>query len=135
MTAEMEDFVVGGFLTEAFAKKGWFLRFMSNIANGKHDIGVDNANVLVLDRQSGQLIDEKIPVYIRMGIRMVYRSRLGSLRKSLDSKMARAFLSSQSIKQGQKFDDPTSVAYIKSIVMSLVFFHLKKKQQRQTRFY
>jgi hypothetical protein len=35
------------------------------------------ANVLVYDRATGQLIDEKMPTPIRLAIRAIYRSKLG----------------------------------------------------------
>ena len=72
-----------------------------------------SANVIVLDRGSGQLIDEKIPTYIRLGIRAIYRSGFGPVRKGLDTKMVKAVLQNLSIRQGRKYDDPASAASIR----------------------
>jgi len=40
-----------------------------------------SGNVIVFDRATGRLIDEKMPAYIRLGIRAIYRSKFGTVRK------------------------------------------------------
>ena len=37
--------------------------------------------MLVYDRATGTLVDEKMPTYIRLGIRAIYRSKFGTVRK------------------------------------------------------
>jgi len=113
---DQSDFVTSGFLTETHARKGWLTRIINYVTNGQHDIGADNANVLVQDRESGQLIDEKIPTSIRLGIRVVYRNKFRNMRKGLDSKLFRNFLHNQSVRQGKKFNDPKSKEEIKGFI-------------------
>jgi len=38
----LDDFVVGGYLTETYARKGWFTRLLHDVTNGTYDIGRDN---------------------------------------------------------------------------------------------
>lgn len=126
--------MVSGFITEAQAKKGWLTRIVNYVANGHLDIGADNgatnicfvvslivfcsltlgiflaANVLVQDRETGELLDERMSTMIRIGIRSVYKNKL---RKGLDTKMVRAFLLNMTMRQGKKFNDPKSKDSIK----------------------
>jgi len=129
---KVNDFVVSGFITEAQAKKGWLTRIVNYVANGHLDIGADNgnssvfpsfllqikniflaANVLVQDRETGELLDEKMSTMIRLGIRSVYKNKLSSVRKGLDTKMVRAFLLNMTLRQGKKYNDPKSKDSIK----------------------
>lgn len=40
----------------------------------------DSANILVQDRMTGQLLEEKMQVYVRLGIRLWYRAAGSSSR-------------------------------------------------------
>ena len=33
---------MGGFLTESYARKGWFMRLLEQISHGTYDVGRDN---------------------------------------------------------------------------------------------
>ena len=39
---ELDDFVVGGYLTETYARKGWFQRLLEQVSHGTYDVGRDN---------------------------------------------------------------------------------------------
>lgn len=132
--------VLGGFLTEAHAQRKWFVRLASYISFGKYKLGSNNGNILVQDRTSGQVIEEKMPTYIRLGIRLLYQStgtkegRPGALQwhklmlqllnsssfhTAVDSRMIRRVLRSMTIKQGRKFNDPAS----QKDIMPFIRFH------------
>jgi phosphatidylserine decarboxylase len=74
---KVEDFLLGGFLTESYAQRKWFSRLATRITFGKYEVGKNNGNILIKDRRTGQIIEEKMPVYIRMGIRLLYQSIAG----------------------------------------------------------
>ena len=38
---EADDFIIGGFLTETYAKKGWINRMMSYVTGGQYELGAD----------------------------------------------------------------------------------------------
>ena len=63
---------------------------------------------------TGIIVEEKMSVYVRLGIRLLY--------KGLDkarSKRVRILLKNMSIKQGKKFDAPQ----LKSDIASFIKFH------------
>lgn len=80
---KVEDFLMGGFLSEAYAQRKWFTRFAARITLGKYEIGKNNGNILIKDRRTGQIVEEKMPIYIRMGIRLLYQSIAGKEGKIL----------------------------------------------------
>ncbi|KAI8050437.1 phosphatidylserine decarboxylase-domain-containing protein [Syncephalis plumigaleata] len=104
---KVDRFMMGNFVTEAQAQRRWFNKLAAFVSYGSYSIGKNNANIIVLDRATGQLIEEKMPTYIRMGIRMLYQS-IGS-KTTVESKSIRNLFASLSIKQGKKFTNPESV--------------------------
>ncbi|GAB5589507.1 phosphatidylserine decarboxylase [Umbelopsis nana] len=104
----VDKFVMGNFITEAYAQRKWFVKMISKVGYGRYSIGSDNANIIVQDRLTGQLIEEKMAVYIRLGMRLLYR---GS-KNAVLSKRAQRILENMSIKQGKRFDAPESAADI-----------------------
>lgn len=92
----------------------------------------DSANILVQDRMTGQMLEEKMQVYVRLGIRLWYRAAGSSSRMEANRSgcpVARLYhrssadcllclltvkklLRSMTLKQGVKFDSPESVAEI-----------------------
>ena len=42
---------MGGFATEAYARKGWFSRLMTYVGSGKYGVGADSGVILVQDRR------------------------------------------------------------------------------------
>lgn len=112
--SKVDSLVLGGFLTEAQASRKWYVKLLQYISYGNYHVGSRSGVILVLDRATGQLIDEKMPVYIRMGIRLMYQSAAAS--NAVQSKMSRRLLYKMSVKQGRKFDDPKSVKAIKRFI-------------------
>ncbi|KAI9094104.1 phosphatidylserine decarboxylase-domain-containing protein [Phlyctochytrium arcticum] len=111
---KVDNFVMGGFLTEAYATRKWYSKIVSYVTYGGYSLGKNNANIIVQDRATGQLIEERMPSYVRLGIRLLYQFRSG--RSAVDRRLIKNLLRNLSIKQGRKFDDPASRKAIKHFV-------------------
>lgn len=98
------------FATAGLASKRWYSKILIKFAYGKYALGKNNANILVQDRLTGFIIEEKMALYIRLGIRLLYKG------KSTDSKRMKNLLRNLSIKQGARFDLPSSVKEIDSFI-------------------
>ncbi|KAI5298701.1 hypothetical protein KEM55_003046, partial [Ascosphaera atra] len=70
------------------------------------------------DRITGQIREEKMSVYVRLGIRLLYK---GLKSKEMEKSRIRKMLKSLSVKQGKKYDDPASAGQIESFIR---FHHL-----------
>lgn len=108
----IENEMMGGFITEEHASRKWISRLFSFFGFGGYGLGKNNGNIFVQDRISGKLIEEKMPNYIRLGIRLMYQN--GS--RAADSAMVRRLLYSMTIKQGKKFSSPESVNEIPGFI-------------------
>ncbi|TPX36290.1 phosphatidylserine decarboxylase [Synchytrium microbalum] len=109
---KIDALIMGGFLTEVYPSKKWFTKVLSFVPFQGYS-GSDNS-ILVVDRKTGSLVKEKIPSYIRVGIRLLYQSAIS--RSAVRTKAIRKMLKSLSIKQGRKFDDPSSAADIPGFI-------------------
>ena len=83
----------------------------------------NSANIIVQNRMTGQLEEEKMQVYVRLGIRLLYKGWKGRMEGARGEysdayhrvavcsciSVARRLLKSLSIKQGLKYDSPDSV--------------------------
>ncbi|KAG9305463.1 hypothetical protein G9A89_021181 [Geosiphon pyriformis] len=107
--ANVDKFVVGDFVTESEAQRKWVSKVISKVGYGSFKIGANNANIIVQDRRTGQLVEEKMPTYIRLAIRLLYK---GVRPSQVETKTTRRLLENLSIKQGKKFDAPQSIADI-----------------------
>ncbi|KAH3669007.1 hypothetical protein OGAPHI_002762 [Ogataea philodendri] len=103
------------FTTPSSASRRWYTKALIKIAYGKIELGKNNANILVQDRDSGLIIEEKMNFYVRLGIRLLYRSFKGKR----NSERIKRILKNLSVKQGSKFDNPAS----KSKIESFIKFH------------
>lgn len=65
--------IVGNFVTASQAQRKWFTKVISKATKGSYSLGANSANIIVQDRQTGILLEEKIPVYVRLGIRLAYK--------------------------------------------------------------
>ncbi len=110
-----ESFVMGGFLTEEYASRKWFSRWLGFMSFGNYKIGRNNANIFVQDRRTGKLIEEKIPTYIRLGIRLLHQNVV-TYRTTADFSYIRNILQSMTIQQGKKYENPSSVANIPGFI-------------------
>ncbi|CAG8452345.1 7063_t:CDS:10 [Paraglomus brasilianum] len=111
--ASVDKFLVGDFVTESQAQRKWLARIITKVGYGGYKIGANNANIIVQDRTTGELVEEKMPTYIKLGIRLLYR---GVKPSGIEGNSTRRLLESLSYKQGKKFDDPTSVRDIKPFI-------------------
>ncbi len=58
------------------------------------------ANILVKDRSTGQLIEERMPVYIRLGIRLLYQKAGSGIKNmSYDSTLLNIAADSSAVKK------------------------------------
>jgi len=69
---------VGGFMTESYATRGFKERLIHRVLLGKYAINEENGNIIVQDRESGALVEEKMPGFVRMGIRVLYQNDLNN---------------------------------------------------------
>lgn len=107
-TSQIDKFVMGGFLTEEYASRKWFARLLSFMSFGNYRLGRNNGNILIQDRRTGKLIEEKMPTYIRLGIRMLHQN-IVTYNTAVDFGYVRNIFQTLTIQQGQKYDHPSSV--------------------------
>ena len=99
-------FLKPSYVSSEFASKRWFSKVLIKLTYGKYALGSNNANILVQDRGTGIIIEEKISAHVKFGMRIIYNG------KGTETKRFKTLLKNMSIKQGKKFDDPTSVKQI-----------------------
>ncbi|KAF4554881.1 Phosphatidylserine decarboxylase-like protein 3 [Elsinoe fawcettii] len=109
----VNNIVMGGFVTSSQAQRKWYSKVITKIGYGGYKLGANSANILVQDRITGQINEERMSVYVRLGIRLLYKG-LGS--KDMEKKRIRKLLKSMSFKQGRKYDDPASAAQIPGFI-------------------
>lgn len=105
----VNNLVMGGFVTQSQAQRKWYSKVINKVSYGGYKLGANSANILVQDRITGQINEERMSVYVRLGIRLLYKA-LGS--REMEKKRIKKMLKSLSIKQGKKYDDPASAAQI-----------------------
>lgn len=113
-SASVDNLVMSGFLTEEYASRKWVSRILSFISFGGYNIGKNSGIILVQDRETGKLIEEKIPAYIRLGLRFLYQVR--GTKKASEVQMIQQLMQNLTEKQGRKFDDPKSVKSIPGFI-------------------
>jgi len=140
---QVNNIVMAGFVTSSQAQRKWYSKVMTKISYGGYKLGANSANILVQDRITGQINEERMSVYVRLGIRLLYkglkskdmekkRSMLCSCciisiyafskkpPKTIANKpIVRKLLRGLSIKQGVKYDDPAS----KQEIQKFINFH------------
>ncbi|KAK0614134.1 phosphatidylserine decarboxylase-domain-containing protein [Immersiella caudata] len=110
---QVNNLMMGGFVTSSQAQRKWYSKVITKISYGGYKLGANSANILVQDRLTGQINEEKMSVYVRLGIRLLYK---GLKSNSMEKKRIRKLLKSLSVKQGKKFDDPASKAEIPKFI-------------------
>ncbi|SSD58841.1 uncharacterized protein SCODWIG_00602 [Saccharomycodes ludwigii] len=116
------------FVSSSFASKKWVSRVLIKMTYGKYALGSNNANILVQDRDTGIVIEEKISAHVKLGIRILYNKNNSS---TTSSKKFKTLLKNLTIKQGKKFDDPASTKYIDSFIQ---FHSLDLSECKETSF-
>lgn len=106
--SSVDKIVVGNFVTASQAQRKWYTRVIGKISNGDYKLGANSANIIVQNRITGQLEEEKMQVYVRLGIRLLYKGASSRM----EGARARRLLKSLSIKQGVKYDAPESAREI-----------------------
>ncbi|ANB14282.1 phosphatidylserine decarboxylase 2 [Sugiyamaella lignohabitans] len=115
---KLDATVLDRYITSSQAQSRWYTTIVKKLSYGNYKLGANSANILVQDRVTGFIMEEKMSVYVRVGIRLLYKG-LSSSR--METKRIRSLLRSLSIKQGVKFDSPSSVS---SIVPFIKFHNL-----------
>lgn len=92
------------YLTEKQATKHAVQRFMSFLTYGNYRINSKgSAIILVQDRKTGKLIEEKIPGYIKLALRILHQKG-----PNVTLELLRNMFKRMTYAHGKKFDSPTS---------------------------
>ncbi|KAL8872777.1 MAG: hypothetical protein Q9174_001653 [Haloplaca sp. 1 TL-2023] len=110
---QVNNIVMAGFVTSSQAQRKWYSKVITKISYGGYKLGANSANILVQDRITGQINEERMSVYVRLGIRLLYK---GLKSRDMEKKRIRKMLRNLSFKQGRKYDDPASAREIQSFV-------------------
>jgi len=84
---QVNNLVMGGFVTSSQAQRKWYSKVITKISYGGYKLGANSANILVQDRITGQINEERMSVYVRLGIRLLYKA-LGS--KEMEKKRSKS---------------------------------------------
>ncbi|KAK0945981.1 phosphatidylserine decarboxylase [Friedmanniomyces endolithicus] len=109
----VNNLVMAGFVTSSQAQRKWYSKVISKVSYGGYKLGANSANILVQDRVTGMINEERMSVYVRLGIRLLYK---GFKSRDMEKKKIRKLLRSLSFKQGRKYDDPNSASQIPGFI-------------------
>jgi len=109
----VNNLVMAGFVSSSQAQRKWYSKVLTKVSYGGYRIGANSANILVQDRLTGMINEERMSVYVRLGIRLLYK---GLKSREMEKKRARKLLRSMSFKQGRKYDDPASASHIPGFI-------------------
>jgi phosphatidylserine decarboxylase len=70
---QVNNIVMAGFVTTSQAQRKWYSKVITKIGYGGYKLGANSANILVQDRLTGQINEERMSVYVRLGIRLLYK--------------------------------------------------------------
>jgi phosphatidylserine decarboxylase len=70
---QVNNLMMAGFVTSSQAQRKWYSKVITKISYGGYKLGANSANILVQDRMTGQINEEKMSVYVRLGIRLLYK--------------------------------------------------------------
>lgn len=115
--SQVDNFAVRSYVTESQAHRKWYTKAFKYVAQGKYQLGANNANLIVTDRATGEYLEEHMAIYVRLGIRLMYQAG----RSRMEGRRVQRLLKSLTLKQGRKYDDPASV---KDIGPFVKFHHL-----------
>lgn len=101
------------FVSKSQAHRKWYSKIVSKVTHGNYRLGANSANILVQDRATGLIEEEKMSIYVRLGIRLLYK---GLSSREMERKRVRRLLKSLTNKQGRKFDSSLSVKAIKPFI-------------------
>jgi len=70
---QVNNIVMAGFVTSSQAQRKWYSKVITKVSYGGYKLGANSANILVQDRITGQINEERMSVYVRLGIRLLYK--------------------------------------------------------------
>ncbi|EPS93599.1 hypothetical protein FOMPIDRAFT_1055836 [Fomitopsis schrenkii] len=108
----VDRIMVGNFVTASQAQRKWYTKVITKVSSGNYKLGANSANIIVQNRLTGQLEEEKMQVYVRLGIRLLYKG----WKSRMEGARARRLLKSMSIKQGMKYDSSESARDIPQFI-------------------
>ena len=100
------------YVTAANARDGWLLRLRKYVTRGTFEVGANTGNILVQDRATGEIVEERMPVSVRLAIRVLYQTLL---RRNIGKRTLQLF-KSLTVKQGKKLDTEASVSGISTFI-------------------
>ena len=62
----VNNVVMAGFVTSSQAQRKWYSKVVSKISYGGYRLGANSANILVQDRITGMINEERMSVYVRL---------------------------------------------------------------------
>ena len=110
---KVDTVMMRAFVTSSQAHRKWYSKMIAKITWGDYKLGANSANILVQDRLTGQIEEERMSVYVRLGIRLLYR---GLKNGTMERQRMQRLLRSLSVKQGRKFDSRHSVREIRTFI-------------------
>ncbi|SPO25759.1 related to phosphatidylserine decarboxylase [Ustilago trichophora] len=108
----VDSLTVRNYVTASQAHRKWYTKVVNKISQGNYSLGANSANIIVQDRISGELMEEKMQVYVRLGIRLLYQGA----RSRMEGARVKRMLKNMSVKQGVKFDNPASAREIPTFI-------------------
>ncbi|EEB07794.1 phosphatidylserine decarboxylase Psd3 [Schizosaccharomyces japonicus yFS275] len=114
----IDRIMMADYVTSSQAQKRWFSKVFNKVVYGNYRIGANSANTLVQNRKTGQIEEERMNMYIRVGIRLMYR---GIRNSRIEGARVKKALRNITLKQGKKYDSPSS---LKDIPAFIKFFRL-----------
>jgi len=90
---QVNNLMMGGFVTSSQAQRKWYSKVITKISYGGYKLGANSANILVQDRLTGQINEEKMSVYVRLGIRLLYK---GLKSNSMEKKRSKLLINGPS---------------------------------------
>lgn len=70
---QVNSLVMAEFVTSSQAQRKWYSKVITKLSYGGYKLGANSANILVQDRITGQINEERMSVYVRLGIRLLYK--------------------------------------------------------------
>lgn len=70
---QVNNIVMAGFVTSSQAQRKWYSKVITKISYGGYKLGANSANILVQDRITGHINEERMSIYVRLGIRLLYK--------------------------------------------------------------
>ncbi|KAI9019664.1 phosphatidylserine decarboxylase-domain-containing protein [Hyaloraphidium curvatum] len=102
------------FLTESAAARGLYTSLLARLGLGTYRVGKHEGFILVQNRETGQLEEEYIPSYVRLGIQLLYRSRVS--RSIVETNTIAGLFRNTTAGHGARYDDPRSASGIAKFI-------------------